>query len=292
MENSRNEFFCGGLFFCLILEAAKQQRSKGDAMQNGSDGITEPNIMNGLINVVSPGHVILNPESFEKNTSEYKTCKYKGGKHIPFNNTVTLQLFDAKVRESYQTVLGQMMDFVNFFLDREKMAWLVKALLDVLSRDEGIQEDDILFVDANGQGTAKRDICSLPAIEFQPFLLGIFHYLLVNRKDNTIGQQTFKQWYQKSPKGDWEYVGTLGKDLRNIPPVNWLEDVKIPEDESAETDGQPNETGAPDQDEPQIDEDRERDPICFGTQIINNPTIVNQQGVNNLQINQVETLII
>lgn len=288
MENSRDGFFCGGLFFCLILEAADQQRSKGDAMQNGSDGITEPNIMHGLINVVRPGHKIENFGSLKKDTSQYKTCIYSGGKNIPFNHTVTLQLFDAEVRESCQTVLSRMMDFVDSFLDPEKKEWLAKALLDVLSRDKGIQEDDILFVSANGQGTMKKAIFNLPEIEFQPFLLGIFHYLLMNRKDNEIGQQAFKQWYIKDAKGLWQYTGSLGTALKNIPPVKWVDDAEIPEGEAERPDGQPNETSTPDQGEPQTDEKQET--ASIGTQIINNPTIVNQNGVNNLYINQVGTL--
>ena len=181
-----------------------------------------------------------------------------------------------------------MMDFVNSFIDRKKMEWLVKALLDVFSQDENILEDDILFVRANGQGIMKKQIYDLPKIEFQPFLLGTFHYLLMNRKDNEIGQQAFKQWYIKGPKGLWQYTGLLGTALKDIPPVKWVDDAEIPEGEAERPDGQPNETSTPDQGEPQTDEKQET--ASIGTQIINNPTIVNQNGVNNLYINQVGTL--
>ena len=50
------------------------------------------------------------------NTSEYKSCKNKGGTYFPFSNRVALTEFDKCVKENYQVALNRMIEFCDEFL--------------------------------------------------------------------------------------------------------------------------------------------------------------------------------
>lgn len=297
----KNKFFCGGLLFNLLLEARCPRISKKAAMKNGREGLAETDVMSGLVSIVDPGDesqggsdAYKYENTFKKNTSEYKTCKYSGGMYIPFDNAVTLRAFDTSVQGSYQTVLKRMMDFVSCFIDRSKMDWLVKALLDVFLM-EGIDDMGSLFVSMDGQRTMKKDLFNLPRIEFQPFLLGVLHYVLMDRQDNTIGRRTYEQWYQSAAKGKpVKYVGDLGVRISKTPPVIWLESPAIsePDENPANQDGPLFEEEAPKERDPPEEEDAGSGQASVQMQIINNPTIVNQYGDKNAHIDHVDTLIL
>lgn len=315
METEKKGFFCGGLFFSLILEARKPKRSKKDAGKKGSDGMTDPDVMLGLVNVANPE---FDPESIKddsrsnslkKDTSEYKQCIKEGGSSIPFNHAAVRYKFDEDIRNSYQSVLARMMDFVDCFIDKGRIDWLVKVLLDVLRMDEGIQAEDILFVSKDGRGIAKTDILDLTSIDFQPFLLGILHYVIINRQSNLIGKQMYDQWFvstgEKRPR---KYSGTLGVGINKAPHVQWLEELPpiVSEDEPEDLENVSPEAS---EDEPEVLENASPEEAAGGygapkkedtvggqttiqTQIINNPTIVNQYGKNNLHLDRLETLIL
>lgn len=309
MGTEKKGFFCGGLFFSLILEARKPKISKKEARNTGSDGMTDPDVMLGLTSVINPklAKTGSHGNSLKKDTSEYKQCIKEGGSSIPFNETAIWQGFDADIRNSYQSVLARMMDFVDCFIDKGRIDWLVKVLLDVLRMDEGIQAEDILFVSKDGRGIAKKDILDLTSIDFQPFLLGILHYVIINRQSNLIGKQMYDQWFvstgEKRPR---KYSGTLGVWINKAPYVQWLEELPpiVSEDEPEDLENISPEAS---EDEPEVLENVSPEEAAGGygapkkedtvggqttiqTQIINNPTIVNQYGKNNLHLDQLETL--
>lgn len=47
-------YLCGGTFFVLLLRAKKQATKKRNKALGGSDGLTAPNILLGLIRVANP----------------------------------------------------------------------------------------------------------------------------------------------------------------------------------------------------------------------------------------------
>ena len=45
------------------------------------------------------------------------------------------------------------------------------------------------------------------------FLLGVWHFIVVNRKDNKIGQDTYDIWCPKNDHGPREYQGVMGESI-------------------------------------------------------------------------------
>ena len=97
------------------------------------------------------------------NTSEYKSCKNKGGTYFPFSNRVALTEFDKCVKENYQVALNRMIEFCDEFLHvkrqyKKKDERLVKALIDTIDKDDSIESNQIFYALQDGTGMSKADI--------------------------------------------------------------------------------------------------------------------------------------
>lgn len=84
--------------------------------------------------------------------------------------------------------------FAADFLDPSKTAWLVRVLIDVIDQDAGISDTAHFCIQSDGTFLSKSDVLSTMHFELQPFLVGIIHYILMNRSDNISGQDTLDAW--------------------------------------------------------------------------------------------------
>ena len=157
------------------------------------------------------------------NTSEYKSCKNKGGTYFPFGNRVALTAFDKCVKENYQVVLNRIIKFCDEFLhvkdSTKKDEGLVKALVDTIDKDDSIGLDYIFYSLQDGTGISKADIVKSQSFCFQAFLLGILHFSVMRTDPATIGKETFDLWCPPRNRAARVYEGTMGE--------NWKKDVKL-----------------------------------------------------------------
>ena len=70
------------------------------------------------------------------------------------------------------------------FVDENKAEWLVKALLETIGNNKAITDGTVFYVD----GTIWRafDLQSIDNVCVPSFVLGIWHYIVMNVKDNLI----------------------------------------------------------------------------------------------------------
>ena len=109
------------------------------------------------------------------------------------------------------------------------------------------------------------------------FLLGVWHYAVVNRKNNKVGQITYDEWCPSTGGGPREYTAHMGEGILdglhvNVPAIEKYLDFENDEDPvEAEV----------------IDEVPQPQPV---QQTVTNPFIFNftQNGNNNTQIGHVE----
>ena len=182
--------------------------------------------------------------------------------------------------------------FTNEYLSVEnsaKIEWLIKALLDVIEHDTDIKDEDLFYICRNGENVTKSNLIKLSDIEFEPFLLGVLHYILLERKDNTLGRSTFESWNTKElPNSEWNFVSNVGCGITR--PLNV---ILINAEKDENTDFVKNsESFEEETSDPEIINDNTSTGSSTQnvTQIINNPTIVNQYGPKNVHIDHVDTL--
>lgn len=292
MTNKDSPYLCGGTFFVLLLQSKRLRRKARDKFQGGTDGLNDTDVMKGLIYVVTGQVVDPYNDSFKKNTSEYKSCKYNGGTYIPFNEVSTVNSFDNAVKNKYSDTLDRMSEFTNEYLiveNSEKREWFIKALLDVIEQDVEIKDTDLFYICSNGDAFSKSDLSETSNIEFEPFLIGVLHFILLNRKNNVLGRNTFESWHtRQSPHSEWNFVSDIGRGVTQSITV-FMMAVKKEDYNDFEESSKSNGEEAP---EPEvvIEDATAESSTQNVTQIVNNPTIVNQYGEKNIHIDRVDTL--
>ena len=279
---------CGGTFFTLVLQALRQRTKAREHYTGDSDGLSDPEVLVGLINVINPDYADPGKENLKGTANNYKACKTSNSTYLPFDDEQVLSAFDSVVRTDYQTALNGMISFVNDFLDLSETVHkdvnLVRALVDLIQQDQTIKAGDEFFIGPNGEKKKKAALGDLKKVCLPAFLLGIWHYIVINRKDNSIGQKTYEAWCPSNGRAQRKYTAHMGEGI-----LNGLTTYTIDAKETIATEIV---------DEPT--EDKESDTVNSDTPPItqhmvnNNPTFfnINISGGNNSFYHHVDKLTI
>lgn len=205
---------CGGIFLVLLLQARKQRTSAREKYAGGNDGLNDTDIFLSLIRVFAPTFEEPYSASFKKNTSEYKKCTIASGTYLPFSDAQLISIFDLEVKNNYGTALNRMDLFLTDFLDENKSAWLIAALLEIINKDNTINNSDPFFISENSNALTKSELLLLDSFYIQPFLLGIWHYIITQRQDNLIGRETFVSLHETPEKKGQSYK--FNSDIGNL----------------------------------------------------------------------------
>ena len=225
MTKNENLRLCGGTFFTLLLEARKQLLGANEHYAGKKDGLTEYETLIGLARVIRSDLATPMPteiKTIQGNASEYKKCKNAGGGYFPFGDKTALRVFDERVKNEYVDTLRKMCRFVDDFIDAggdiKKDELLVKALVELISLDNCIDDSQSFYIKEDGTTAQKKELINMKEIPLQSFLLGIFHYSVCS-VDNVVGTETFDFWCPSAGGAKRTYKGDIGAD--------WPVDIKL-----------------------------------------------------------------
>lgn len=238
MPNDEKYTLCGGTFLTLLLQARKQRTGARKNAMGESDGLSDSEVFAGLIRVLMPNFDIPAGRSFVTYTSDYKACRLSANDYLPFDNKSLIENFDQAMDEDYNAVLKRMCDFVSAFIDEQNHGkWLVRALMETIDKDESITNEPF-YVDSICQRYLKKKLLEMDKVELQPFLLGIWHFILVHRSDNTIGKRTVDKWHDQggAARSKKKFIATVGDNWRSDIEVVLITPEKIGSDDAEETD--------------------------------------------------------
>ena len=226
MANRAYPVLCGGTYFTLILEARRQRTSQRGRLHGEQDGLSQTDTLAGLGKVVYNEYTPpRNQQTFRTNVNAYRTCT-DDGSNLSFLFPDRVSVFDARVRSAYLTALKAMCDFVNTFLEVgtsiNKEIWLVKAILDLIENDESIPGEQEFLICTCGQGITKSALRQMSDFSLQPLLLGVWHYVVVNRPDNQSGKVTFDRWCPSRGRAERKYEGNMGSGIERMINVDVL----------------------------------------------------------------------
>ncbi len=282
MSNHGYPRLCGGTFFTLTLQALKQRMGAREHYNSESDGMSDPEVLMGLFKVVNPDFQELDKKKLKGAADGFKSCKSKSSVYLPFGDTQEIRAFDKRVKTQYAEALHDMEAFVDEFIDiGEKVAkhvTLVRALADLVMKDDEIKPPlDEFYITLDGRTTKKAAFGDLDEVYLPAFLLGIWHYAVAVRKDNTVGDDTYNRWCPSAGGAPRIYQGDMGKDV--------LEGMRV-----ITAKQQPPAYGADvvvEDDAPVIRGIPQPPPV---QQVVTSPFIFNftQNGSNNTQIGHVE----
>ena len=286
MTKGDNPRLCGGTFFVLVLQALKQRVKARQHYKGERDGLSDPEVLIGLIKVINPDYQEPKEGALKGKTNDFKSCKTSTGQYLPFGVTPEIEAFDERVRNEYEDALGAMTEFVALFLETstkvKKDERLVKALIDLIEQDDSIKPDEELYIKENGGKIKKTALGGLDDVCLPAFLLGVWHYVVVYRKDNSVGRDTYDRWCPENGRAPRVYSGDMGKRItRKI-------EVRMPETDVTE-EAEIYDFGDEDADQSDSEFDFGDEDTKAGTppptqQIINNPLIIKQKGDGNAVI--------
>lgn len=282
MANKKTPYLCGGTFLTQILRARKELTTSIEHTNGHKESLSEQETFRRLISIyqLSDFH---GGTSLKTYTSKYKNCTDSLVAYGQFSDNDLRRAFDEDMKSEQSIALQMMTVFVTEFISTTKQVQLLRALLDIIALDLDIPDDAEFFITADSTATKAKDIPAIDHFYIEPFLLGMWHYIIMNRSDdNEKGADTYKQWYPR--KGD--YRGTVGNGiLQSITvdslPTTYFESTDTSKNFSSDK-------------EPHVEvvdsEDTMQEDAKSCTQYIENATIVNQNGEKNIHIDHVDTL--
>lgn len=198
---------CGGTFFYLLLQVRKPGVSSKEHTYGTSNAFTESNVLSELVKVVNPDFT----KPIAKSTaSNYKNCTNQFnsllGKSVPQNQPgLIIEAFDNRIKAEYTSCLADMEKFVAKYIVSSSfmLCDFVRAILEIIWEDGSIQSSDLFFVCEDGLPLKEKISAGTELNVYLPaFLLGIWHFIVVNRKDNRIGAAILKSWDEPQNEQD------------------------------------------------------------------------------------------
>lgn len=284
MTNIEYPRLCGGTFMTLVIQALQQRKKAREHYKGESDKLNDPDVLVGLIKVINSDYVDPGKMVLKTKANDYKSCKLAYGQYLPFNDKNAIDIFDDRVRNDYLSARKDMTDFVQDFIEvgtkLKKDERLVKALIDLIQQDKSIDEDVEFFITEDGKTVCKEHFCDLKAVCLPSFLLGVWYFVVTERKNNKIGEDTYNEWCPENGGGPREYAGNMGKSITTDIKVYMPEIVEKAENIEAEVVEEDAKAGSFSKDEAQAKGSGTVPPM----QQINNPFTFIQNGNNNTQI--------
>lgn len=286
MTNIEYPRLCGGTFMTLVIQALLQRKKAREHYKGESDKLNDPDVLVGLITVINPDYEDPGKAVLKTKANDYKSCKLSKGQYLPFGDKLTIEVFDQRVRNNYLAARNDMCIFVDSFIETgtklQKDVRLVKALIDLIEQDESIDDSVEFLIGENGDAVRKDQLRSLKRVCLPSFLLGIWHFTVINRKNNKVGQLTYDTWCPENGGGTREYEGTMGYDISIEFDVYTLKPEDETEDTEQETEVVEDQPERNNQDNQ--NDHRETSGTGPNLQQINNPFTFIQNGDNNTQI--------
>lgn len=218
MMNTDTPRLCGGTFFVLLLREKRKNRTKKQLQNFGSDGLTNVALMEHLIRLFDDTFMKPSGDSMDNRTSLYKKCELSEADCLPFNDDALIASFDRKVKSNYPALLFKMGEIADFFLtndNEDKMRELVFSILTVIKEDATIQPTDSFYATPDGTPISKTALLNIKELNLPSFLLGVWHYILMYRHDNTVGAATITSWHTApQEKGDkHKFSSSIGRSF-------------------------------------------------------------------------------
>lgn len=213
MKTTSVLYLSGGIFFALLTESEGRRPTPKEIKNGEKVDVTNVNMLEALIRLYKPSFEKPCGGTFTGNTSDYKTCKTSFGTYLPFDDETEIKAFDKRVKTDYETVLKEMDDYISSFLDsksEDRMRWLMKALFTVIEKDVGMTDDTLLYTSESP--ITKKELLSSAHYCLSNLLLALWHFIVMNRPDNTLGRATYGVMYTPpSEKGArWKFKKEFG----------------------------------------------------------------------------------
>lgn len=106
-------------------------------------------------------------------------------RYFPFNSDDVIFTFDNQIKNDYSSVYHKTVQFAQRYFDdsdSSRNIFLIQKLLYYIINDESIDDAQEFYINSNGSPIAKSKLKNISEIEFEAFILGIWHYLITSQR--------------------------------------------------------------------------------------------------------------
>ena len=138
MSNEHYPYLCGGILLNLLIEAKKPAISSREKLNGKKNSFKDSDILNGLIKLVTGEEIAFNGDTLKKITTQYKKCEINGNSYITFTDSSTVNAFYNRYTNNYNELLEETSDFINTYISKSKLEWIIKSLIEIIQDCGGI----------------------------------------------------------------------------------------------------------------------------------------------------------
>lgn len=275
----------GGTFFLILADAMKPGPSNSEIRGGKPKKYHVKDVLRGLLNLVNPNFNVIDEGTLSTQASKYKAGQINNGDGWPLADSVLLAAYDKTIKQAYQSALSDMHQYVNTYLCSDtdpKMDALIKRLLALVNDDETLKNEHF-YTREDGQPESREDLLKRNDICLDSLLLGLWHYILINRPENFC-QDTYTYWAPDIPNGRrqvlWNRIETWKQNIKwhraYLHADNMGNDMSS--NESTKKEAQPHDAAEPINVEVIADEDQKESSDQGEKKYEQNATIYNNYG--------------
>ena len=171
----------GGVFFNLMLAA----RKKPVANQN--------QCLKELLYIYDRSAKEMAGNSLVTIASRFRNCDPDlHSDYIRFGDPVVVEEFNGRMRENYASVVGEVKNYADQYLDLEVNGkWLVRALMELVEKDNLIQDNAKFMAIPGGLPAYKQEFPEMQVVYIYNLLLSVWHYICCTHGMTENGQETY-----------------------------------------------------------------------------------------------------
>ena len=218
MKNNEIPYLCGGTFLCQVLRARNKLKTSTEHTKCQKENLSEQETFRRLISIFQLSD-FYGGTSLKTYTSQYKSCSSSLLPYTQFMDSDLRLDFDKAVTTGDPKIIQMMSAFVTEFIDvKKKGVQLVRSLLGAIKDDGDILDGDEFYIEP-GNAVSKKELVGMENFTAEYFLLGVWHYIIMQRADkNEKGEKTYQVWYPSKGR----YCGTVGNDIKQNITVDFI----------------------------------------------------------------------
>lgn len=171
----------GGVFFNLMLAARKRP------VANQNQCLKE------LLYIYDRSAKEMAGNSLVTIASRFRNCDPDlHSDYIRFGDPVVVEEFNGRMREDYASVVGEVKNYADQYLDLEVNGkWLVRALMELVEKDSLIQDNAKFMAIPGGLPAYKQEFPEMHVVYIYNLLLSVWHYICCTHGMTENGQETY-----------------------------------------------------------------------------------------------------
>ena len=264
---------CGGVLATILL--SYRRKMTGELNQN--------HFYADLARIVKPRVELPTENVLKTVASEYSNCRKETPGTLPFGDNNYVEAFKRLMRENYRLLLHRTDLFLNKYIDiadKDTRDPLVREIYEILGNDPLCRRNPLLIL-PDGEVTAFKNLSD---IHLQPFILGIWFYIISHKVSNRVDSELYDSW-RSSKRGRFKLPGEVIVDVVPTVMEENLEEMFIPDEET-----EPENDKRISSDEPVILDSLEAAPVKDQTLISHNGRIYNRHADKIVNIEHLDVL--